>query len=527
MLSVLIVDDEEWVRYLIKSVVEWEKQGFKIIGEASNGYEALDLIKSLHPDVVITDIKMPKMDGIEMMAEAKAFMPDTYFIMLSGYDSFEYAQKSLNLGAFAYLLKPVDENQMLGILERLKCQKTKFTDYENLKVINIEYQKKNLLGNLIDGEMYTDEELARIKEDCSLSHENRSFYVLTIYSGDHGTLPGKDILGDFRGFIEDLVYEAFSGNRFEIYCLYRKDKFIGIISVPDDENDTQVRSILHSNSICIIEKYRTATGMSITAAYDGPCSDIRFISGLYMRTLRLLDYRLVLGPNRIIDCSDVDSVKKYSFVNHQTEYDLIQALEFGNTENVIRIIKKVFDDIKNVKYTDPLSIRKSYHKMLYGIIDVGYNTGISMHQIIGDELEVYDHLDKLASLDYIENVLLQVAEKVSNAMHHQAVNKTSLATKAKEFIRKHYAEDISLETIAESVYMSPYYFSSQFKKEAGQNLSDFITGVRINAACQLLKESKFKIYEIGDKVGYKDPKYFCRIFKKVTGISPVDYRKKL
>lgn len=527
MLTVLIVDDEEWIRYLIKKVVDWEKNGFKIVGEASNGFEALNLINQFSPDVVITDIKMQKMDGIEMMAEAKSSKPDIYFIMLSGYDSFEYAQKSLNLGAFAYLLKPLNESQLVDILERLKQQKSNINNYENLKIVNLEYQRKSFLGNLIDGEIYSDDELSMIKDECSIILENRIFYILTINISEHDHAQEKTFPGELKEIVDGIAHETFIKSNFEIYSIYRKDRVITIISVPNNDRDEQIYSIIYKGCLNIIEKYKDISNIPITIAYEGSCSDIRHISSFYVRTQRLLDYRLVLGENRVIVCTDIESIRKYSFLSHQMEFDLIHAIEVGNKENVTKLITKLFKDIKAVESTDPISIKKSYYKILYGIFDVGYNSGINMQMLIGNEFEIYDQFDRMSSIDSIEKVLLHIAAKISDALYERKINKINPIVKSQEFILKHYSEDISLEKISESVYMSSYYLSSLFKKETGQNLSDFIKEVRINAACRLLHESKLKIFEVGENVGYKDPKYFCRIFKKVVGISPTDFKRNI
>jgi two-component system response regulator YesN len=159
MITVMLVEDEVWIRYLIKSLVDWNELGFEIVGEASDGTDALSLIRDIQPQIVLTDIKMPEMDGIELMTAVKKVFPHTEFVMISGYDSFDYAQKSLNLGAAAYLLKPVDKKQLVEVLIKIKTKMEELNSIREIRFKNIHMLKEQLFINLLNEEKYSTDEL--------------------------------------------------------------------------------------------------------------------------------------------------------------------------------------------------------------------------------------------------------------------------------------------------------------------------------------------------------------------------------
>lgn len=424
MLTILVVDDEYLVRTGIRETIHWESYNLQIIGEASNGEEGLTAAQSLHPDIIITDIRMPKMDGIEFMAKLREAGLDSKVVVLSGYDEFDYAQSALNYGASAYLLKPIENQQLIETIQKVSRliheEREVKQHYAELKLELPAIQKQFLL-DLLDG---TSADIRGIEAKIEflklpLAFQNQAVLIVSI--DDLPILSQK--LPHTR--IEELRREIVDG--ISQVLLIRRG-FKGLVVV---KNVDEIVLILQLEDTS--EKY--------LPTLKDACKE--FTAGL--ENPRTVSYM----PAFTVSIGISTPVK-----------DLTQ-------------LHKAYQEALTAAHT----------KFLPGTHSVTYIKDEGVHG------------------------------------YHAAVRD------AIAFLKNHSSEDITVEMAARELFISPSYLMHLFKAELGKTFNECLIEYRIEQAKELLGDKNNKIYEVCQRVGYTDAKYFSQLFKRMTGLSPSEFAK--
>lgn len=475
MYKAIIVDDEKWIVEGIKVGVEWGSYGFEVVGSAENGQEALTLIEQLKPDVVFTDIKMPLMNGLELIKTGREVSPKTLFVVLSAHAEFAYAQKALNYGTFGYCLKPFEIEEIHSMLKRLSAALTVRKPsspsipspdlYEAICANEADLVKKIIRDNGMDVH-----EKVRIQP-----------LVMVIQNSKLPAISG------------DIQHLGFQMSPRRLGCL-----------VYEDETEAFIQTLLSSckASLC-----------SIGIGYA--LSDLSELSSS-LEAASLASYGMFTTGK-----SGVFSAPPHTNpLSEEVLRNLAQALaqkdriQFSTCMNSSRI------HFRNGQ----LSIKDAY-LIFTALMTLFYREGVSSSARVfeGYEQLSYHFGDTDAMIDFLMEHTLGYLSEEQPALISEVSHKT--IKKILEYIHVNFTHDISIQSLSEKFYLSPNYLCHLFKKEVGDNFIEYISRLRIQYACKLLTETDLPIKHIGEKCGFNDYFYFTRIFKRIISQTPTQYRE--
>ena len=543
MVKVYLVEDEIIIRQSIKNSIDWEKEGYEFVGDASDGELALPVILKEKPDILITDIRMPFMDGLELSRMVKAELPDIKIVILSGYDDFEYAKQAIKIGVAEYLLKPVSSAVLLEHLSEI-AEKVR-DEREDLALKKVYYQemqeneeliKMKFLGELISGKL----SLADAMEKGKRFHMNLSgpFYRIILFKfiqEDHVQAEQSEALAG--------AYEAVGGyvDRFRDVFRFQRgvEGWAFLLTSVEEDMETQTKAFIEGLK-AVIAPFDTLTWVGGIGSEVARIRELRYS---FREADKAFAGRFVQEPNQII------SVEQLNFEQQDNEFDanifgeinqfnqiITRFLSNGSLEEVESFVGALFTEISEDHFRS-LMIRQ------YIIMDI-YATVLTfckkLRKDAGVEGEVYGQWEGIRENEKILKLAVTTAESVDDIkdyigtlLDHAIELRNTVSGRryseiiqtAKARIEQDYmSEDISLNSVAAEVCMSPSYFSSIFSKEMGKTFIEYLTEVRMEKAKQYLACSSMKTSEISYEVGYKDPHYFSYIFKKTQGCTPKEYR---
>lgn len=532
-MKVLIVDDEMKVSQLILHLIHWEDFGLEVIGIANDGQKAYEMICDQKPDIVITDIRMPSLSGIELVEKSLEAVGNIYFVIISGYSQFEYAQQAVKLGVEDYLLKPIKKKELEAVLNKIihKHRETTKdeTERETLKIElsqTREKVKSNLLTELIVNKREEIALLGRteLKErfGCSLDGKYYRFVIAHLYTNL------VEDNNDENSFIMPKIQKSIR-EKLEKYCR----EFISIIY------EDEVICLLNTDEACEEELARQLKRVKVDIANIHeifPFARVAIGVGREMDDLR--QGKDSIRGIQIAMLRRFEQEEKFLFWEEKCEKgkvsvsDIITAnirkkflmeIELINGEAVEQMIRETGNKIEG-HLEDGMLIEACCGE----IIDL-FLFGVKSY-LETEDLPSAEYLKKGYHSFYsfhegIEWLARQCREIITRYEQNQKAMEAKPIRMAKEYIAEHYGESISLEMVSNYIGFNPAYFSSIFKKTTNQNFMDFVTEVRIDNAKILIAGSDKDIAEIACEVGYSDIKYFSKVFKKYTSLSPSEYRK--
>lgn len=536
-MKVFLVEDEYIVREGIKNNIDWEKNGYDFCGEASDGELAFPMISEKRPDIVITDIRMPFMDGIELSRMIKEEYPEIKIIILSGHEEFEYAKAAIQIGVEEYLLKPINGDELLQVVNRV-AQKIK-EENESRETLqegegdeNFEYAKRQLLSSLIDDNASLSDAMEQGKKihlnlmaQCynimmlKLQRKNKeqgfSQRILELYKTMEDTLKeqdGQSIMFDrapegkvilFMGSGEEEIrrnMDVFAGQFREILPEYEDVTYFGSVGVP-------------------VMRLREL-GESYEAASHG------------------FSYRFLTEPNQIVDNHTVfdqtRNEKKFSCsigsvdIQNLDKQKIESFLKGGEMDEIHFFVEEYMKNTGDAG-------KNSMIFRQYIVMDMFFAASHFLTQItdgreqLGEPFESLEQMQKIvsdleATVVYIKELFTKVMQvRVAQTTEHNS----DVVENAKKYISENYHdEELTLNTVAHEVNVSPNHLSAMFSQKTGQTFVKYLTDVRMHRAKELLKCTSKRSNEICEEVGYRDPHYFSHLFKKNVGCSPIQYRER-
>ncbi len=532
--KIILVDDEEEIRQGMIKKINWEELGFIVVGEAENGIEALDIIDKTSPDIVITDIRMPFMDGMKLAENIKHRFPTSKVVIISGFDEFEYAQKAIGLGVLRYILKPINAIEMSELLKEIKNTLDEERHSKNdIQVLKQNYQKslpllkERFLNHWIEDyvELETISENIEMFELKSLTSELAVAVIrpddLPKQETEIGSIKNKALLNvAIFNICEEIVEENNLGAIF-----MRTNEIVLLVSLGEAEAPkTSNRILVGLEQIkTTVEKY---LNMTITIGVGNACQDLSILYKSYTSALAALDYTVMLGNNKIIYLEDIEpSTNQELKLDEVDERALLMAIKLGSTEDIKETINRLISRIDGMQL-----YLKDYQLYLIDILSIILNFVTSMEldwDLVWDKNDNFLlEINKLKTKETIKEWLFDICIKISNELAKtRNHNKNDLIEKATQHILNNYRdEDLNAESLCEILHISTNYFSALFKKETGSTFTSYLTQTRIEQAKKLLRNTDLKTFDIGTQVGYSQGHYFSYVFKKNTGISPTEYR---
>jgi len=525
MYSVFLVDDEPIVLEGIRSKIDWESSGFTFAGEATDGEIALSMIHELKPDILITDIKMPFMDGLQLAAAIKKTQPWIKIIILSGHDEFDYAKKAISIGIEDYLLKPFTSEEVINALKKAATQidkeRTQLSDIskmrEELKSRDT-LLKKEFLNNLVHGSADNSNIMGRCQE-LGIDLYSR-YYKIVISRINSKTNNAQNqetacsLLNSYSSSWEQT--NSFFHHKNWLICICK-----GLAQTELDENvyrmAESIEHIVTQNDDCTVI---TAIGKTV--------EHISSFSESYNDAKKIIEMSGTNNQSRIISSDDI-------------QMDGSGLLELKEKDPMVERLKYAVKNDISVIIEESLSLINSNPGQFqffasYLLADLIFAVSKLIENLGGDIKEIKPEILQRSFIDSAvqnEELFIKELESILTfALEYRDSKITGkygdVILKAKKYIDENYADqNTTLTTVAEVVCLSPNHFSTIFSQECKTTFIEYLTDVRIENAKRLMKETDMKGYDIAYECGFSDPHYFSYIFKKNTGLSPREFRGNL
>lgn len=516
MKKIIIVDDEKPARELLKMLINWEAAGYEIVSEARDGIEALEQYLQFSPDLIITDIQMPQMDGLSLIKEIKKLNKDQNIIVLSCHENFNYAREVMKLGIFDYLIK--DSLTPEDLYTALKNSSYSEADEKNnigVKSI-INEKKSHALWNIINGKLNLSE-YAEDFELCNICYNCQYFFIHIIIDTKINYNYSSEVLNKITGLLMPnggIVCDQ-GGNHYVIFAIANSSH-----SQLDMLN--QIYSIAQSIRTCIEQ----VTGCITTLGVSRISADVNQIREKNLEAQQALGYRVFLGKGKILYFDMIQNSArniKVELINTRIE-NIKLALSQKNIDNISVELKSLyFSDLQGIIQYNYL---QHVNALLLGLITTTcYEFNISYNTLFVDGTVP---LDTIGNLETIDEMLSWFTQKFHSLIKTiESISKDQYChriTKIVQYIQQHYYEDIGLESISNLNNIHKVYLAKIFKEDTGFSVNEFIRELRIQEAKKLLKNSDLNINEIVYKVGFQNSQSFYAIFKKFVGITPLEFR---
>lgn len=528
MYRVMLVDDEPLILAGITSMVEWDECGYHIVGKAVNGTQALEKMAELRPDIVITDIKMPAMDGITLMKEARERGQDAEFIFLTNLEEFSLAREAVRLGAADYLVKlELTEEKLLDALAaaRSNCGKRGYPAAEH-KETYLEVTREEKIRNyfrevlIYDMEAQIDDALGAVIEDVFCEpvlmqvHFN---YAFESFSQSFTRADQKKLMG----FAEDIIGEMVKGF-FERSCLLRRDQnsFILVLStkgVPDYQE--QIRRMA-KKFLSVIKDYFEVFA-SVAVSLRGDC--VGEFPELLYQVMSAVNHTYYVSAEAIVFYSENCEVSKRHSSNFNINFlkkDLAQSIRANDDGRFHQIMDQVIGLLSEHKPSRPQAIN-GCSSLYYFIISFfeEQEEGIFPYSV-----DIISQLNRMENLNDIIRWTCWFRDEVAAVLgRRQSVKVDRHVEMAQEYVQNHYQEKITLGQVADTLNISQGHLSSTFKKQTGQNFSDYVNDMKVEKAKELIETHQYMMYEISDLLGFDTQYYFSTVFKKISGLTPKEY----
>lgn len=531
--KVLLADDEREIRQGIINKINWEQNGFILAGDAANGQEAWELAEKIKPDVVMTDIKMPFMDGLELGRRLSISMPLTKLVLFSGFDDFEYAKQAIQMNATEYILKPIDSKEITILLQKLKKQlDEEISERRNVEKLRENYiqslpiLKQQFFSRLVEGKL-TQAKIQELSAQYEIDLSAKCWIVTIVHAdvvAENAENSETSFLVRQKELIPISLQKIFDENLARFYhtksFLYNEDlTILGML----EKKEEVLRFVDMVNRVCKIAK--RYLNLSVSAGIGSVCEELTNLKFSLEGAKSAVDYRVLMGDKAIyIDDMEPDFTEELHF-EEEEQRSLINAIKLETPEAIRKIAEKAIEKFQVAKL--PLNQYQIYlTELVSELLKVVRGYKLDMEEIFGSDFKGYFHLSDYESLQDLKNWLCDVCIKISNMIKRERIDSAKLlAEKAKQFVNEHYSDsDVSVEMLCSYLHVSPAYFSTIFKRETGVSFITYLTDVRMEEAIKLLNTTDDKTYIISLKVGYTEPNYFSYVFKKHFGVSPSKYR---
>mgnify|MGYP002574652260 FL=1 len=528
--NVLLVDDEADVLQAMKKKIDWEALGFCLAGTAENGQEALEMAEQLHIDVVMTDIKMPYMDGLTLCKNLKQSYRNMKVIIYSGFDDFEFAREAVHLEAEEYLLKPISAGDMEAAFSKVRKKlDQEYDEYRNLNRLSEYYRKslpamrEQLVMGILEGRI-AGERARAMMETYEICLDSPFYVVAALYMDVNPREEQPQPAQLFTLSLKDMVQDYLK-NRTRFFSTAFLDQVIVIFMLDEREEIDQV--LYHLDQICKMG-FRVLKS-SVTAAVGQICANTDALHTSYEEAVNAMEYRSILGSGQVLYINDIEPCSEENILVTEHEFqNLVHAVKLGNRDETNAAIAQIMDSIRKEPIS-PGQYQLLFMELLSEIMKIGRAYKLHPNQIFGEHAGSWQELYRMVTVDELEGWLQEVCTNLRHVLRHERRDSAArLTEQAKAYIEEHYKEsDLSADSLCRCLNVSAAYFSTIFKREVGMSFVAYLTKIRLEHALELLRTTEDKTYIIASRVGYMEPNYFSYVFKKQYGISPSKYRAEM
>lgn len=526
-MKVLIVDDEKFIRKGLITTVNWNKVGIEAVEEAENGKKAIEIIQDFTPNIILSDIKMPFFDGLQLSKYVYENFPKIKIILLSGYDEFSYAQQAIRYGVMDYLLKPIKEEKLIEtiqavkgvIIEEERREKEILSIKEKLNT-SLSISREYYLKNLMYGSETDFENVKKEFECLNISFKPENIVVMVIKFKYKENEISTINFAKIKDEIQRIISKDFD---FEYVHIFGKNAAI-IIHKPENFHEVEFMKMIKEKADKLVKLLKVSLNISVCIGIGSFQNSIEKIKHSFDEAIVLTQYsqsneRTGVASSTDITKNDIGIQKKL----FKLEEDVELWMRTGNMEPVYQMLDNIAEQVRPAVKEELECYKRLCIELIIKMNKVMDEFHIDNGIFITDELYA-QLLDMRNLMDIREYMLVELKryEELLNKFKKDNSNK-KLIQKSIQYMKEHYKEDLAVISVAKEVGLSPNYFSHLFKQEIGKSFVNVMNEYKIEKAKQLLAQGELKIYEVADSLGFSDYRYFTQIFKKYVGCTPKEY----
>ncbi|MDI4645186.1 response regulator [Cohnella hashimotonis] len=540
-LQLLLVDDEASVVDSLAETLPWPSIGIANVFKAYSGQEALEILNTNSVDVIISDIRMPGMDGLELLAQVKRRWKKIKFILLSGHAEFTYAQQAMAHETFDYLLKPASDEEILGkvelAVETLRRERDEYRMQERVAKAFQESLPKlrgELLSELLQGFKYSPERLDKRMESLKIGLRPGAPFSLMLVRVE-GQLLEMDFysLSLMEYAIVNMAEEWFE-DRFRLWSCKSVHGYLAFVvtATPEAAGELTMEALEQE-----LRNKASQLQLSVDHYLHGTVSVLIGKQGEFPRDVKRLYEDLLLALRRQIGSQTglfvqaADEIEQQPVHSLQRLYEpplLLHLLESGNWELTEEKLTGIWSELNQRWAHSPEHLTEVFFSVYASFASFAHKNGKPLGDMIGPSLSDVAGLLPSRTAASLQSWMLDSFRMIRQSMVNEERDDREVAVgKIKSFVQKHLVEDVSLQALADHMYMHPVHVSRLFKLQTGENLSDYVLRLKMELAASLLANPAMKSYEISLRLGYQNPNYFNKVFKKYYSLTPQEYRQKL
>lgn len=524
MIKMMVVEDESILRDGICKVGNWEEHNIEICAVAENGKEALDKMENCMPDIILTDVVMPVVDGIELTKQVHMRFPDVKVILLSGHEEFEYAKKAIEYKAYNYLLKPVRIEQLVEVVSEVKdtiiSNRKKEMEKKNLQkklAQSIPILREHYMNQLLNG-CENDEEIIRQQFDFLNIHlsEKNIAVLLCAIDQELGSLEVlRIVLLQLRELIEDIIGNEYACIVFEDL----KNRLVIVLNYPQGIKTNDMVTYLQGKAVRIQKDFSELGRASVSVGIGRLADAVRYLPKAYREAEYALSYRFFMKNESVVYIGDIEKERHGDrFFIAQQEEELFACIKMGELNGMLKQLEQYFQLLGQYAPEGQDFVFEKINLFIGYFLNSLRDSNMELDAGFLTELEeLSKKLRKrnfFTTLKEIENqtkaVIMDIIDKINN---NRILRNEGIIERAKKYITHNLSGDVSLITVADAVFVSPNYLSFLFKGH-GENFKDYVVRVKMERATELMEQGKYNMSQIAQELGYKDGRYFSQAYKK-------------
>jgi two-component system response regulator YesN len=526
MYKVFLVEDEILVRESIREYVDWENTQYIFTGEAADGEMALPMIEELKPDILITDIKMPFIDGMELSRIVRKNMPWINILLISGHDEFEYAREAVDLGINAYLLKPISSGELLQALDKISLSiEEKKKDKASIETLNNSLKttkkllKDKFMNDFVNGQIPVSVAVD-MANDLNLNILAQYYIAAIITAEAKEKNIDKNVYEKYVN-VEQMIEGMVKDNPNVIIFSHSLKKTVLLLKAETEQEAERYCYMLIASIKYEIER---STDFTLAISVGNPHKRMTGITRSYAEAEHTAGYNYIFGNNTI---TGINYTKRIG-LNAKSFLIIDEAvlLDCMRTEDKTGLTRVLNTYIQKIKGEDSFLVTYAFISISRTFIKFIEELGGNAEEELPELNDIGKMMMNINSLESFENYINRITE-ISISYREKCCNNKygDILLKSKKFIHQYFNDpDISLNSIAKWVNISSSHFSTIFSQEVGKTFIEYLTEYRIKKAMEYLKTTSLKSSEIAYKIGYKEPHYFYHVFKKFTGKTPMEFR---
>lgn len=526
--GLLIVDDEGMVRSAVTNIIDWKSLGFSSIYEAEDGEDALEICRHNKVDLVLTDIIMPFMDGMELSKILKEEFPEIIIVVLTGHEEFEYAKQSIKYGVKNYILKPIGADSLFkemksicGDLHMMSQQKQYLMKMKSQLHKSLPLLRERFLYSLVCTDYHRAKENDKQIKSLELPLQP-GWLCAAMIECDVSMLDGEDM--ELYLFAMKNICIDMAGSE---HCVFEDNQRVIIIFNFKQERKGQRQAAIH-----MIQKITEVIGdileIQWAGALGGETDTVNGLHQSYCEANLAMEYRYLLGYNQIYDFCELDYREHVFSYPTQEIKQFIYSMKFLGVEQMVQAMCEIERICIQNREISILNIKMIFFEILNSIIKELSFFENPMESLCEEGVSLYHTMNHLSTMQQFSKRILEYGEKVYLELHEVRANRSNeLILSVREYMEQKYHDpELSLSVVAAHIGMNTNYLSSLFKKETGINFVEYLTKIRMEHAMVLMQTTELKNYEIADHTGFSNPHYFSISFKKYIGLSPSEFRSR-